>query len=196
MIEYIENYKINMETEKEALSAQLKPLQIEANEIKEEMAIIDTRFEMKRISRDDYKLRMMDLQSKLASIEGREQNLDPGMVRDIKIYDAGIVYCDTILEVLQKLMASDDEFIREYPDAEEKDVRLLQKLTQKFSKETFSELQKTIVLGENPIADAFKNFIVYPDKIELKGNIKVENGNILPTSTYNQWPGRALTLCP
>ena len=145
------------------------------------MAIIDTRFEMKRISRDDYKLRMMDLQSKLASIEGREQNLDPGMVRDIKIYDAGIVYCDTILEVLQKLMASDDEFIREYPDAEEKDVRLLQKLTQKFSKETFSELQKTIVLGENPIADAFKNFIVYPDKIELKGNIKVEKGNILPT---------------
>ncbi len=108
------------------------------------------------------------------------------MVRDIKIYDAGIVYCDTILEVLQKLMASDDEFIREYPDAEEKDVRLLQKLTQKFSKETFSELQKTIVLGENPIADAFKNFIVYPDKIELKGNIKVENGNILPTSIPQQ----------
>jgi len=181
LIEYIENYKNNMEAEKEALSTQLKPLQNEANEIKEEMAIIDTRFEMKRINRDDYKLRMMDLQSKLASIEGREENLDPAMVRDIRIYDAGIIYCETILKVLHKMIASDYQFLKEYPDAEEKDVRLLQKSTEQFSKKTFSKLQKTIILGENPIADAFKNFIVYPDKIELKGNIKIEKGNILPT---------------
>lgn len=85
---HILNTVNNLEHEHEALLARLKPLGKEAEAIREEMSIIDTRLEMHRIDKDIYKERMTQLQHKLQEVERRQKQSDPLLVKELQTNEA------------------------------------------------------------------------------------------------------------
>jgi len=180
---YFEKYAENLKTEREALILRIQPLEAEANAIREDMTLLDAKLEMKRISPADYKTRMTVLQSKLAGIENRKTDLDPTTLQDLAVYDANLQFCETTLKLMNSLHAWQDD-----PTLTDEEKTQLDEIGQQNFKETFAaltdmikttdkETQKGSPLHINGIpdvlGDAFKYFIVYPDRIELKGNVTI-----------------------
>jgi len=187
LLEYLEKYEINLQAEKKILEARMKPLVEEANLIKEDINIATTRLEVKTLSPEAYKQRVTGLQDKLALVEARTTNLDPTLVRDLTVVDASLVYCKGILESVRKLLvATDGEPIMtdeelaaaDGTEREKQEYRQLRKGMLSDNRKIFSKIIGS-GLVEDSNFDAFKYFIVYPDKVELKGNLSMRKLNSL-----------------
>jgi hypothetical protein len=180
LFDYLMKFTKNVEKEQAALKAQLKPLQQEANTVREDMTIIDAKLELKRISVVDYKLRMATLKSKLISIESRTSNLDPILVSEIESNTTWLETSKAILEALPKI-AGDSQVSLWASD--------LPRWHKHVSDSFKLEKGETIDQKDDPLLDmvddAFKLFVIYPHKIEFKGNIntaKLKNGTAKKTA--------------
>ena len=193
LMEYLEKCQINLQAEKKIIEARIKPLRVEADAIKEEQAILDARVQMKRITPEVYKVHMAELQAKLDLVEARTTNLDPTLLRDVKVMDAYLVYCQGIIEALQKLLETtdgepimtDEELAAaDGTEKEKREYLQLRKGLLEDNRKIFSQIIGS-GLVEDSNFDAFKYFIVFPDKIELKGNISMRKLNSLSVLEKN-----------
>jgi|GEM_PF-1843727 site-specific DNA recombinase len=178
LFDYLTQYTKNVEKEQVALKAQLKPLQKEADAVREDMNIIDAKLELKRISVEDYKSRMATLKSKLTGIESRTSNLDPMLVREIERNTTWLDASKSFLEGWPKIVG--DTRVSSWDLAQH--VRIAADLPRwhEAVKESFKVLKgETTIEKADPVlkmvGDAFQLFVIYPDKIEFKGNISVAN---------------------
>ena len=90
-----------MKAEQKSLSERLKPLDAEASQLREDMAILDARLEMKRITPAAYKDRMLNLQNRIQDLEKRKSDLDPTLVREIKTNNIILGLYQSSMEMLR-----------------------------------------------------------------------------------------------
>jgi len=176
---YFTHYIEGLKQEQRLLQTQLKPIQVEADAVREDMAIVDARLEMKRITPEVYKSRMSVLKSKLADIESRTADIDPNLVRTISLNENKISLFEDYVEIVQgwiKDNLTTESFAR-HP------LSALYMIKRHPSRKdiTFNDLDGVVngITGE-----AFKDIIVYPDKIELKGNLTIHKLNKLYAHRY------------
>jgi len=172
---YFENYAANLKSEQQSLTEQLKPLKGEADAIREELTICDARLEMKRISPEVYKTRVKELQSKLHNIEKRTNQLDPTLMEQMQIKEQTIQMYEHFVAVMREWEKKDWDTIKKKSYDERRHP--LDVLIYQFSHPAVKHIWK-LPQPDNAIEELggiFKYFIIYPDKVELKGNINIAN---------------------
>jgi len=180
LLTYFVRYQGNLEAEQKELETRLKPMRIEADGIKEEMAIVNARLEMKQITIPDYKARISELKARLASVEQRSEDLDPTLLNKIKdIASVGNLYgfvADKLRRIIDGTIKTDEIRIM-LPDFPNADVPTAMGVFLNMVKDPVKVGSKQ----DNPLSemlgDIFKYFIVYPDKIELRGTIDIAKLN-------------------
>jgi DNA invertase Pin-like site-specific DNA recombinase len=159
-ISYLSKTIDKLYEEKASLEARLKPLRAEADNIREEMTILDARIEMRRISPDVYKQRMEKCKSKLKEISEREGAADPLLLREIKMKEAEIENFAAYYEMTKYNFESVKNMFL-------KPVEMRGLPTDAFAK-SYQEKQSSL----------FQSFIVYPERIELRGMVNLGKSNI------------------
>jgi site-specific DNA recombinase len=181
LFNFLKNYAANVKADQQALALQLKPIRAEADSVREEMAICDAKLEMKRIPPDVYKTRVKVLQAKLAEIERRTDNLNPALVQatdlNVEISEHALEIADLLRKcpsmLSGKLGQESIELLLRMPQ-----IRLKQKI-----------VPNKIQPAPNP-GDPFKFFVVFPDKVELRGNIDIAKLTNSPVPNILQQKGR------
>jgi inorganic triphosphatase YgiF len=169
LLKYFSKYVANLKDEQIALERQLKPLRVEADAVKEDMTIIDSKLEMKRITPESYKSRMSALQTKLADIESRTTDLDPTLVRKINLNSDTIQLYEHWLDSLHEEASNNYHY----------KYNALERLVMYHKHPSRKELPDPNDTITDLTKDAFQYFVVYPDKVELKGNINTRKSNSL-----------------
>ncbi len=165
----------NLESEKQSLSERLRPIETEAAGVKEDMAILDARLEMKRIAPEVYKERMGKLQRKLTELEHRTKEVDPLALEDLKSNEDLVDSYKWLQEILSDSKRVSDIFCflnnfqgwQERPDLE--NYRQLSK----------AALRNALWEQYQGIKDSMVG-IVYPDRVELKSRVLIGKSDISP----------------
>ena len=182
LLEYLKKYSDNLKSEQKRLSEQLKPLDAEASQLREDMTILDTRLEMKRITPAAYKDRISNLQNRIQGLEKRKSDLDPTLVREIKTNNFILGLYESSMEMLRaeisKSSASNTHLT--------KTVNAITGIPNmhKILKDSYRLLRNETTVQDNHdnsipdlVRNTFQYFIIYPDKFEIKGNINVRKSN-------------------
>ena len=188
LINYFEQYEINLKNEQAELEKRLKPMRQEADSIKEDIAIATTRLEARTLSRADYLKRVNELQTRLDNIESRTSDLDSTLVSNIDAHNQVIEFCKFAVESLRAVidgnMTTKDaqEILVYQPEPTYKPTA--QDVVRTFYNTVKNPGDLAIDGKEFSLAnltgDAFKYFTIYPNKIELSGSIAMRKSNIAP----------------
>jgi len=178
----LKKYSDNLKAEQKRLSERLKPLDAEASQLREDMAILDARLEMKRITPAAYKDRMLNLQNRIQDLEKRKSDLDPTLVREIKTNNIILGLYQSSMEMLRAEISNSSASNTQLT----KTVNAITGIPNmhKILKDSYRLLRNETGMQDyhdNNIPDLVRNtfqyFIIYPDRFEIKGNINVRKSN-------------------
>jgi site-specific DNA recombinase len=183
----------NLESEIRELEHRLKPLQAETDRIKHDMEVADTKFEVGRLDGATYKAIIAGLKAKLRGIERQQIEADPML---IGLYKVKLDYLEIVKDTFnwRDTYNSEAEWSKGewdvlsqfWPNIEKRGIAKLGKETWErysgmvnphFSGTPREVMQKWGMVG-----------FVYPDRIELKGNLRIGNPDISPGYRSSHYP--------
>jgi hypothetical protein len=167
---HLEKTLADLKADLEASESRLRPFEQEITRVREDMTILDTRLEMRRLDVDTYKLRIGKLQSRLKDLEQSSLIIDPSFASDVEAkremiegYAAMVGMTEGNDSAAKWLLRVTDQHLRKYdkPDA------------------TYTPG----ALGIHKFMLALKDYrtregligIVYPDRIELRQDFNALN---------------------
>ncbi len=173
LTKHLEDTLNNLEVERAELEARLKPLEAEANRVREDMAVFDAMLKVHRIDPDEYDARIKELQSKLRGLEKRQGEADPLLLRDLGYNKATVELYRMMLPMVSS------------PSTTGGKVRLShykEFITWLLSGTPPNYLipnigQDLLDIPQNIFKSAMVGMI-YPDRIELKGSLQLGKADV------------------
>jgi site-specific DNA recombinase len=190
---YISDTLHDLEHENKELKRRIKPTQSNIDKLTEALKRADVRYELGRLSHDEYKDRVSDLRSSLHDLEQKLDETDPMLLRKISNNEQLIDYWNKFAENHEKLMDSllgQGEIIDIEGENGETETVNIDALANKAFAVEFGDFGKFPIIVDPRIIDEPDlvateqlrklNWIcyVYPDKVELQGTVKPEQINI------------------
>jgi DNA invertase Pin-like site-specific DNA recombinase len=157
---WVKNTIDSLESEKRELEFRLKPIETEKIRIQEDMAILDARLTMRRITPEDYKSRMRECERKLHDLGRRQSEADPLLLHDLNIKKVSILAHKLLLKHSTPEGVDFGQFSVDFRN--------------EFRKNSFSwinegdEIKIDFANGAHSLPYMG---LVYPERVELKGNI-------------------------
>jgi hypothetical protein len=95
----------NLEVEREQLEARMKPISKQITKLNEDLAILDTRFEMHRIDAATYKARVFQIQNQVNTLERQRNETDPLLLARFNYSQEAISHLRAYVDFIDSLVS-------------------------------------------------------------------------------------------
>lgn len=166
-VERCEDYIQDMESHKVEVERLLRPTQEQIDHIHEEMDIIDTMLRVHRIEHGVYETEMVELQSKLRSLEQHQRELDPELVGEYHALDNEIsTMREAVTQVMDRLDRLPLNLESRYKGGS--GLHTVWDWAREDDMVDFVGSPRELMIRFN------MSFLVYPDHIEARGALPME----------------------
>ncbi|MBN1226779.1 MAG: recombinase family protein [Deltaproteobacteria bacterium] len=199
---YIADTIKNLEKESYELERRLRPIQKQIDRILSQLQKADTMYELGRLSTDDYKARVVGLNSKLNELNNQSNDADPLMLRQLNDINRDIQY----YQGMRKFRDFIDFIIPDYDTIKAGLSEETGEVNTREPENLFSDVFQTVPDNflshpEEATSKLMRELglmaFIYPNRIELKGNVRQTNFSPdCRSGRYPRFPQRGVSEGP